>query len=76
MSCKVTQNGNYRVSYTCKESEEECTMCGGAGITNNRICKLCNGHGVIIYDANTKRTHAYPPTQEQLKAIEILGVSQ
>ena len=54
-----------------KGQEQDCIHCGGAGIVNNRICKTCNGHGIVF--CNGFHVVKYAPTQEQLAAMEKLG---
>lgn len=77
MSCKI--NGNRIVctkqSASAKGQEQECIHCDGAGIVNNRLCKTCNGHGVVfcMNDRNGFRVSQYAPTKEQLAAMETLG---
>jgi DnaJ-class molecular chaperone len=77
MSYKVNGDGIVcmKQSASSKGQEQECIHCDGAGIVNNRLCKTCNGHGVVfcMNDHNCFRVMEYAPTKEQLAAMETLG---
>lgn len=51
--------------------EETCIHCDGCGLVNNKLCKVCNGHGVIT--VNDYGEQYYAPTDEQKRASMILG---
>lgn len=72
MTCKTNINGNVEIKQKAN-IEQTCFHCDGCGIVYNKICKLCNGHGVIVYDTLNHRVNEYSPTQEQLAAMETLG---
>lgn len=72
MSCKT--NGNGIVCVTSKQINAEemfCLHCDGAGLVNNKVCKSCNGHGVVAITRNGSVD--YKPTKEQLSAMKTLG---
>jgi hypothetical protein len=73
MSCKVNRNGIVCVNTESHSEEMICLECDGCGIVNNRICRCCNGHGNLGYDASKNRTMKYSATKEQLAAMETLG---
>lgn len=75
MSCKVNGNGIVCTEPTkCeREYEHTCLHCDGCGLVNNKLCKSCNGHGVIAYDTYNNRIVQYEPTEEQLAAMKTLG---
>jgi DnaJ-class molecular chaperone len=75
MACKVTNNGIVCIANPKHENEVEhtCLHCDGCGIVYNRICKSCNGHGVIAYDVYSKKIGEYSATPEQLAAMKTLG---
>jgi hypothetical protein len=75
MACKVTQNGIICKQPTKRETEheEECLHCDGCGMVTGRVCKSCNGHGVIVFDGYTNKAHSYSLTEEQLAAMKTLG---
>jgi DnaJ-class molecular chaperone len=58
-----------------KGREQDCSHCEGCGMINNRICKQCNGHGIvfIMEDNGFHSVNTYAPTQEQLVAMRTLG---
>ena len=56
-----------------QDNEEVCSWCDGCGIVKNRVCKVCNGHGVLVHDKITNKFHAYTETTDILKAQHILG---
>jgi DnaJ-class molecular chaperone len=55
------------------ESEHTCLHCDGAGLYHGKLCKSCNGHGVIVYDSHKQAIKEYSLTKEQLAAMETLG---
>jgi DnaJ-class molecular chaperone len=73
MSCKVNQNGIVGLSTKPSWEDEDCTACEGCGIVQNKVCKVCNGHGILVRDKITNTLHTYPETIDILKAQQILG---
>lgn len=76
MTCKV--DGNKIIcSHDDKNivrniaSEMRCEHCDGCGIVNNKLCKECNGHGVVLYEHNI--VQKYSRTLEQSAAADKLG---
>ena len=71
MTIKLNKDGTRAL----KNQEQDCIPCSGAGILHNRICKHCNGHGVInVYnDGEFLHVSEYAPTKEQLRAMDTLG---
>lgn len=70
---------NYKVKKTGErfllDCESLCMHCDGGGLANSKLCKVCNGHGVLVTYQNNGFYHidAYDPTKEQLAAMETLG---
>jgi DnaJ-class molecular chaperone len=56
-----------------QHDEEVCSWCDGCGIVKNQVCKVCNGHGILVGDKITGQLHTYAPTQVHLKAMKTLG---
>lgn len=51
--------------------EQYCLHCDGCGIVSNKVCKVCNGHGVIR--VNEYGSNSYAPNDEQASAARKLG---
>jgi DnaJ-class molecular chaperone len=71
MVCKTNQNGNVAITRKPVNEDQDCLDCDGCGLLKGRVCKSCNGHGIIAFDGFRK--HVYYPTPEQLHAMEVLG---
>lgn len=70
---------NYKVKKTGErlllDCESLCMHCSGTGISHSKLCKVCNGHGVLVTYQNNGfyHTEAYALTKKQLTAMETLG---
>ena len=72
MACKTNMNGIVELKSNY-EKEHICLHCDGAGLYHGKLCKGCNGHGVIVYNTHNQTINEYDCTQEQLAAMETLG---
>jgi DnaJ-class molecular chaperone len=57
------------------DTEVICLRCEGCGLINNKVCKSCNGHGVLARHSQNGFFHmtAYSPDKRQKNAQEKLG---
>lgn len=53
--------------------EQVCLHCDGAGLYRGKLCKGCNGHGVVY--VNTNGSTPFAPTPEALSVREIVGAA-
>lgn len=54
-----------------------CVHCDGEGMVTGRICKQCNGHGVVLVKEWScyQGIKAYSPTPKMQEAIDRLGTA-
>ena len=71
MSYKVKKTGERFLL----DTESLCVHCDGCGMVNGKVCKACNGHGVLVTYSNNGFyfTDKYAPTKKQLQAMKTLG---
>lgn len=71
MTYKVKKNGKQILL----DTESLCMHCDGCGLVHNKMCKNCNGHGILATYQNNGfyNTVAYAPTKNQVTVREKLG---
>lgn len=58
--------------------EQECLTCSGTGTVEDnsnrygvRVCKSCNGHGVVLFDGVC--VHGYEPQKDTKRVMGVLS---